>query len=191
MPIGIRSQDLQDAFESAVHWEDYLDGDPAKAEAWRETRSQVHLGPDQERLLSTFTRRMPILMISGIWCGDCVRQGPVLQALADATPCIELKYIDRDAVPHLMKELAINDGHRVPMVVYMAEDFEPVSVMGDRTLRYYRHLAAKNVGAGCPLPGAPAGGTLLEDLVSDWLNEFERVHLLLRLSGRLRGIHQD
>ena len=191
MPLGLRTRQLEEAFESALGWNEYLESDPAKAEPWRETRSQIQLGSDQERLLSMFTRRMPILMISGIWCGDCVRQGPVLQALADAAPCIELKYIDRDAAPLLMEEVAINDGHRVPVVLFMAEDFEPVSVMGDRTLRYYRHLASRNLGPSCPLPGAPAGDSLLEDLVTDWLDEFERVHLLLRLSGRLRTAHKD
>ena len=78
-----------------------------------------------------------------------------------------------------------------PDTVFMAEDFEPVSAMGDRTLRYYRHLASRNLGPSCPLPGAPAGDSLLEDLVTDWLDEFERVHLLLRLSGRLRTAHKD
>lgn len=191
MPAGLRAPQLEEAFASALGWEEYLQSDPAKAEPWRETRSQVRLEASQEQLLSMFTRRMPVLVISGIWCGDCVRQGPVLQALADASSCIDLRFIDRDAVPALMDEVAINNGHRVPVVLFMAEDFEPVSAMGDRTLRYYRHLAARNLGPSCPLPGAPAGDSLLGDLVQDWIDEFERVHLLLRLSGRLRTTHGD
>ena len=191
MPRGLRARELEEVFDSALGWDEYLESDPDKAQPWRETRLQVQVQPEQAKLLSLFTRSMPVLMISGIWCGDCVRQGPVLQALADANPCIELKYVDRDAVPLLMEEIAINDGHRVPVVLFMAEDFEPVSAMGDRTLRYYRHLASRNLGPSCPLPGAPAGDSLLEDLVTDWLEEFERVHLLLRLSGRLRAAHRD
>ncbi len=191
MPAGLRADALQHAFDSALSWNDYLATAPDKAEGWRELHDRIELTSPQRELLSGFTRRMPVLMVSGIWCGDCVRQGPVLQAIAEAASSIDLRFIDRDANEGLRDALAINDGHRVPVVLFMAEDFEPVSALGDRTLGYYRHLAAKKLGGGCPMPGAPTGDDLIVDLLHDWMNEFERVHLLLRLSGRLRTAHGD
>ncbi len=77
------------------------------------------------------------------------------------------------------------------MVIYMAEDFEPVSIFGDRTLHRYRAIAAKQLGASCPLPGAPLPNEELQATLQDWLDEIERVHLLLRLSARLRQKHGD
>ncbi len=191
MPAGLRADALQHAFDSALSWSDYLATAPDKADGWRELHERIELTPPQRELLSRFTRRMPVLMISGIWCGDCVRQGPVLQAIAEAAPSIDLRFIDRDANEGLRDALAINDGHRVPVVLFMAEDYEPVSAIGDRTLGYYRHLAAQKLGGGCPMPGAPTGADLIDDLMTDWMDEFERVHLLLRLSGRLRTAHGD
>ena len=73
----------------------------------------------------------------------------------------------------------------------MSEDFEPVSVLGDRTLTRYRAIAARNLGPSCPLPGAPVPDDELEGTLQDWLDEFERVQLLLRVSPRLRQLHGD
>ncbi|MAT81614.1 MAG: thiol reductase thioredoxin [Phycisphaerae bacterium] len=188
---GLRAIDLKQAFDAALDWNAYLSTDEEKAEPWRSLREDITLSEDQTRLLGGFSRAMPVLMISGIWCGDCVRQGPILQAIAEASPSIELRFIDRDASEDLMDALCINGGRRVPMVVFTAEDFEPVSVAGDRTLNYYRHMAAARLGAHCPVPGAPTDAGMIKLTTQDWIDEFERVHLLLRLSGRLRQRHGD
>jgi len=33
--------------------------------------------------------------------------------------------------------------------------------------------------------------TLLENVTQDWVNEFERIQLMLRTSARLRQLHND
>ena len=111
--------------------------------------------------------------------------------IAEASPCVDLKWLDRDEHSDLAEQIKINAGLRVPALIFMAEDYEPVSIMGDRTLSRYRALAAKQLGAACPLPGAPVPTEELHATLQDWLDEFERVHLLLRLSGRLREKHGD
>jgi hypothetical protein len=45
--------------------------------------------------------------------------------------------------------------------------------------------------AGCPTGITAAGDALLAHVTQDWLNEFERVQWLLRLSPRLRRLHRD
>jgi hypothetical protein len=76
-------------------------------------------------------------------------------------------------------------------VLFLAEDHELCSVFGDRPLNRYRALAARQLGASCPtgivLPGTDETAATLQD----WLNEFERVQLMLRLSARLRQKHND
>jgi hypothetical protein len=72
----------------------------------------------------------------------------------------------------------------------MAEDFEPVSRVGDRTLSRYRSMARKALGENSNVHATPSADpvrTVLEEV----LDEFERVHLLLRLSSRLREKHGD
>lgn len=191
MPVGLRAADLSAAFDAASAWDAYLASDADRARAWRDTFASITLTADQRALLAGFTRTVRVLMVSGVWCGDCVRQGPILQALAEAAPCLDVRFIDRDHHASPVAQLQINDGARVPVTVFMAEDFEPVSVLGDRTLAYYRHMAATQLGPACPLPGAPLPENVQAAVTADWLDEVERVHLLLRLSGRLRQAHGD
>jgi hypothetical protein len=82
-------------------------------------------------------------------------------------------------------------GRRVPTVLFLNEDFEFVSILGDRSLTRYRAMAAKQLGASCPLPGAPVPADEIAATRQDWLNEFERVQLVLRLSPKLRERYND
>jgi len=134
---------------------------------------------------------MHVLCLSGIWCGDCAQQLPLLQRIADAGSTIIVRYLDRDAAPELQRRVRINGGDRVPVALFLAEDDEPVAIYGDRTLSRYRMLAARTLGPACPLPGAPVPEEEWRAALREWLEEVERVHLLLRLSNRLRQVHGD
>ncbi|MBT8485823.1 MAG: thiol reductase thioredoxin [Phycisphaerales bacterium] len=182
---------LRQKFDAALTYEDYLETDPERATPWRELEQRCVLSADQQALLERFSRRMPVLCLSGIWCGDCAQQGPLLEIIARGSDCIDLRWLDRDEHLDLAEPLRLNAGLRVPMVIFMAEDFEPVSVAGDRTLSRYRSLAARKLGGACPLPGAAVAEDEVRATTQEWLDEFERVHLLLRLSGRLRQKHGD
>lgn len=179
-------------FEAAHQWEDYLaSGKESQRENWLTIYNQVSLAPAQEKLLNSFTRTMNLVCLSGIWCGDCVQQGPLIQNIADACAKINLRWLDRDEHPELANEFMINAGSRVPVLLFLAEDFEFVAAYGDRTLTRYRAMAEAQLGPSCPLPGAPVPTDQLTATMNDWLNEIERVQLLLRLSTRLRKAHND
>lgn len=189
--IRLTAAYLRTKHDAGLSYDDYLATDPEKAQRWREVEDRLALKPAQQQLIASFTRAMPVLCSSGIWCGDCVAQGPMLVKIAEANPKIDLRWVDRDEHADLAERIMINQGLRVPTVIFMAEDYEPVSIFGDRTLTRYRAVAAKQLGAHCPLPGAPVPQDELEATLQDWLDEFERVHLLLRLSARLREKHGD
>ena len=182
---------LQATHRSALDWEAYLATDPERADRWREYHQRVGLSESQASLLASFERRMPVLCISGTWCGDCVQQGALLQRIAEACECIDLRWIDRDEHEDLARSVRINAGNRVPVVIFMAEDHEVVSIEGDRPLSTYRAMAAEALGATCPVTGAPVPDERWRADLQHWLDEFERVQLLLRLSSRLRALHGD
>jgi len=143
-------------------------------------------------MIASWTRTMPVLVSSGVWCGDCVHQCPLMARIAEANPArVDLRFVDRDAHRSLAERVMICGGLRVPTVIFMAEDFEFVSVLGDRTLDRYRAVAARQLGAACPVPGAPIETDELAATLRGWLDEFERVQLLLRVSARLRQKHGD
>jgi thiol-disulfide isomerase/thioredoxin len=184
---------LSQKFAAGLPYELYvLTGKPEQQAAWKKIYDQAHLSEAQRGLVRSFSREMNVLVISGTWCGDCVQQCPLLEHIAAANPAqIRLRFLDRDEHKDLSAQLPINGGVRVPVALFLAEDFEFVSLLGDRTLARYRAIAARQLGPSCPLPGAPVSNDELAATLQDWLNEFERVQLLLRLSARLRQKHGD
>jgi len=184
---------LKSKHEAGLSYEQYVNsGTPEQKENWQKIYDQACLTDDQAGLLGSFTRRINVIGLSGIWCGDCVQQGPLFQRIAEGAPnAIDLRWLDRDEHIDLQEKLTINAGNRVPVLIFCAEDYEPVGWFGDRTLNRYRAIAAKQLGGACPLPGAPVPQDEVNATLQDWLDQFERVHLLLRLSGRLRQLHGD
>lgn len=102
---------------------------------------------------------------------------------------IDLRFVDRDADAGLAGELRICGGSRVPVVVFLSEDFAECGRYGDRTLSRYRAMAAELSGAACSTRIVESGA--LDAVTTDWLREFERVQLMLRTSPRLRQKHGD
>lgn len=188
----VSADTLRIHFERGLGFGQYVaTGSAARQESWRAAHGQARMSEAQRALVASFTRRMPVLVLSGTWCGDCVQQGPMLARIAEANPLIDLRFVDRDEHIDLADQVRICGGHRVPTVVFMAEDYEFVSLLGDRTLSRYRAIAARQLGPSCPLPGAAVPPEEMEATMQDWVNEFERVHLILRLSPRLREKHGD
>lgn len=167
-------------------------GKPEQQANWKRVYDQATLTGAQQQLVGSFVRKINVIGLSGVWCGDCVQQCPLIQRIADGNrDKIDLRWVDRDEHADLQDKLTINAGKRVPVLVFCAEDYEFVSWYGDRTLSRYRAIAQRQLGPSCPLPGAPVDADEMAATLQDWLNEFERVHILLRLSGRLRQKYND
>lgn len=188
---GLTATFLREKHQAGLDFGAYMRASPSHADAWRTVHDATTLNADQHALLASFTRQMHVLCLSGSWCGDCVQQGPLLARIAEASPAIDLRWLDRDEHDDLSSFVTINAGQRVPTVIFCAEDHEVVSVLGDRTLARYRAIAAKQLGTVCMLPSAPAEEDLQAQTLADWLSEFERVQLLLQLSPRLSALHGD
>lgn len=192
---------LRSKFAFALGYERYVSGGtPDQVSRWGGNYARIALSPEQDDLVRSFTRRVNVLVISGLWCGDCAQQCPMMARIAQANAApvdderaagIDLRFLDRDEHPDLAEAFKICGGTRVPTAISMAEDFEFVSMLGDKTLSRLRAKAAASLGPACPLPGADLPEDEARATLADWLNEFERVHLLLRLSPRLRQKHQD
>lgn len=187
------SEAWQAAFQAALPYGEFLDrfATPEQRARWDAFHARVSLTPAQQELLGAFVRRMPVLVLSGAWCGDCVNQCPIFAHFAAASHAIDLRFLDRDARPDIASHLQVCGGQRVPTVAFLSEDWHPVLVYGDKTLAAYRSAAASQLGSSCATGVVPPADDLIAAVTSDWLDQFERVQLILRLSGRLRQIHGD
>lgn len=182
-----------DWFDQALPYEEFLQrhGSEGDRRAWAAVYERVILSEAQAALVAGFPRRMKVLCLAGAWCGDCVEQCPILARIAQCNPRIELRLLDRDAHPDAASAMRLCGGARVPVVVFLSEDGHECGRYGDRTLARYRWLAARLLGDQYPGGPAPPDDGLMAAVTQEWLNEFERVQLMLRTSARLRQMHGD
>jgi thiol-disulfide isomerase/thioredoxin len=184
---------LPDKFASALPYDRYLQtGTEEQQRRWTQVYDAAHLTDAQKELISGFVREMKILIFSGIWCGDCVQQCPLIQRVAEANAGkINLRFVERAKESELDPELRINAGSRVPVVVFLSEDNEWCATSGDRTINRYRALARARLGPMCPTGIVAPEKDELDATLGDWSDEVERVQLMLRLTPRLRQKYQD
>lgn len=180
-----------DVFSLALKYDDFLaqHGTAADRPRWDRSRAGVKLTDEQRQLLGRFTRTTNVLVLAGAWCGDCASQCPIFEVFAEAAPVLQVRYIDRDVHADVQRELQINGGNRVPVVVFFSEDGHEVARYGERTLTAYRQIIAQLGGEVCG--SGIIGSGQLTGMTADWLREFERVQWILRLSPRLRRLHND
>ncbi|MFM8579166.1 MAG: thioredoxin family protein [Planctomycetaceae bacterium] len=187
------AEQWREAYEASLPYTEYLErhATPEQRTRWNASLAGISLSESYKRLLATFVRRMPVLVLSGTWCGDCVNQCPIFARFAEASPVVMPRFLDRDALPSIAAHLRVCGGQRVPVALFLSEDFHPVVAYGDRTLSAYRAAIAAETGSSCAsgVVGPPADQRAA--VVDDWLREFERTQLVLRLSGRLRQLHGD
>jgi len=184
---------LKAKFDAGRSYDDYVaTGNVAHREAWDGFLDRVSLTDAHRRTLAGFERTFHALVVSGVWCGDCSQQLPILKRIEDAAgDRFTVRYLDRDEHTDLAEQLMICDGTRVPVCVLLNEDFDFLALVGDRVLARYRAMAARKLGASCPLPGAPVPADEVAATVQDWMDEVERGHLICRLSTKLRARHGD
>jgi thioredoxin-like negative regulator of GroEL len=185
--------DFRAAFAQALPYDAYLKtAEPHELSNWRVATDRIKLSDAQAAVVRGFSRQMNILVVSGTWCGDCVQQCPILAKIAaENTQSIDLRFLDRDEHIKFARHFQICGGDRVPTVIFLNEEHEFMGLYGDKTLSRLRASAARQFGAACALPGAPVPHDEKAELIQDWLNEVERIALLLRLSPKLRAKHGD
>ena len=185
--------DFSPIYDAGLGYQDYLAGfgTAEHQRRWTEVAQHVALTDTQRSLLGGFEREMRVLCVAGTWCGDCVNQCPIFLHFEKASSQIQVRYVDRDDRRLLSAPPTLCGGARVPQVIFLSEEGEFVGHYGDRTLARYRQMASQQLGPSCPSGLAPPAEELLAAVVQDWLNEFERIQLLLRTSPRLREKHRD
>jgi thiol-disulfide isomerase/thioredoxin len=184
--------DYAASFNTGYSYHDFLAkyGTEQQRAKWGAMHEKIQLSNAQRQLLSTFKREMPVLVLAGAWCGDCVDQCPIFDHFAQAAPVIKLRFFDRDDAPDFAPHVKICGGARVPSVVFLSEDFQEIARYGDRTLVRYREILEKTTGEACST-GLGNDTSMIARVTQEWLDQFERAQLILRTSPRLRQKHGD
>jgi len=115
----------------------------------------------------------------------------MIRRIAEACASATVRVIDRDVSEELKDELRILGAMRVPVVVFLTEEFMEIGRFGDRLLTVYRAKAERELGAACDtgLVAPPQDKLAAEQ--GEWLDIFERMLLMARLAPGLRQKHGD
>lgn len=185
--------DYAEKFSSGLTYDAFLQthGTDEHRQRWATVHQQIQLSAAQTDLLAGFVREMKVMVFAGTWCGDCVNQCPIFDHFAQANSKIAIRYFDRDTHPDLGDIVSTCGAHRVPSVLFLSEDNFVCGRYGDRTLAKYRDMAEKQLGPACPTGIGGEDQSMLDQVTQEWLDQFERIQLMLRLSGRLRKLHND
>jgi thiol-disulfide isomerase/thioredoxin len=188
----IRSEFWEKHWEMAKDYEEFLkNGDQTFANRWKDFEKRIpHLSEEQLKRIQGYNRIVNVLLYGGIWCGDCFRQGPIIKKIVDSIgDKVNLKIIDREESEELKDELRILGATRVPVVIFLTEDFWEITRYGERTLSVYRAKAAREIGkrvnVGILSPKA------IKIAVNEWLDIFERILIMTRLAPPLRKKYND
>ena len=103
---------LAEKFTVALPYADYLKtGSEEHQRRWTQSLDASKLTDAQTSLIQSFTRKMHVLVVSGIWCGDCATQCPLMQRISTANPAhLDVRWVDRDLHKDLSSQLVINGG---------------------------------------------------------------------------------
>ena len=115
----------------------------------------------------------------------------MLDMIGSAAPVLDIRFIDNQANARLCDELRIHGAARVPVAVFLSEDFFEVGRFGDRQLAAYRRKARTELGEACDAGIVPPSPEELAEELAEWFACFEREQLLLRVSPFLRRRHND
>ncbi len=74
-------------FAAAHPYDRYVQtGTDEQLRRWKQVYDAATITEPQRNLLCGFVRQMNLLIISGIWCGDCVEQCPLIARIAETNP---------------------------------------------------------------------------------------------------------
>src|SRR2546428_7498561 len=71
----------QEHYDKGLPYHEFLSkfGTSQHLQRWQAVYDRIRLTDTQQALLQGFVREMHLLCVAGAWCGDCVREGPILQ----------------------------------------------------------------------------------------------------------------
>jgi hypothetical protein len=97
---------------------------------WEKT---LKITDEAEAFFKNYDQKMVWLVVSEGWCGDAAHGLPVLNALAELNPHIELKIVLRDSEDDLINQFLTNGAKSIPKLIMLKEEnLEVIETWGPR-----------------------------------------------------------
>jgi len=121
-------ENLKERFFQGQTFKEYLSTVKENKSQWGNNYNQYEVSPDTKNILSQIKQKFYVLAIAEDWCGDAVRNLPVMAKLVEALPDCELRVIRRDLNLDLMERYAIDGKKKIPTVIFFDSNFKEMAV---------------------------------------------------------------
>lgn len=121
-------ENLKERFNQGQSFQEYLTAVKENQSLWENNYQQFEVSPETKKILSDIKQKFYVLAIAEDWCGDSVRNLPVMAKLVEALPDSELRVIRRDLNLDLMERYAIDGKKKIPTVVFLDSNFKEMAV---------------------------------------------------------------
>lgn len=142
--------DRRSIFESGEKWKDWLDhaGEPENAEKMRNRYRSTDFDKTVVERLARLPSPVNVIAIAESWCGDVVRQAPLLVKMADLSKGqAAVRFIARGDHPDFFVRFLTNGGEAIPKFIFCNGDFTEVGNYGPMPATPRRYMAmGKSIG---------------------------------------------
>lgn len=119
---------LKERFDKGLEFPEYLRTVVDKKEDWHKNYQDFQLSEGEKKKLSAITKQLNIMALAEDWCGDAVRNLPVIAKMVEALADAKLKVFPRDQNPDLMDKFVVNGKRKIPTLVFLDQNFRLLAV---------------------------------------------------------------
>lgn len=142
-----------DLWDAAVPFQDFLDAAEQKADLWRSYAGRARVHPEERQRLDDLHGVRRIVVLAEDWCGDAIRSIPTMQALADASPLVELRVLNADAHTGVLSSRLTRGARAIPIAIVLDGEGREIGQWGPRPAPLQALLRAKISAEGPPSAG--------------------------------------
>lgn len=125
MPPLLRTIDWEDVLRSGADFDTWMN--KAESEANRDkmaaSLAALKLEADVASGLKGLKRAVNVVAIAEDWCGDVVRHVPALQAMAQATNKLRVRFVTREQYLDIFTRFLTNGGEAIPKFIFISDKF--------------------------------------------------------------------
>jgi hypothetical protein len=138
----------KERWSTGMRYADFVASALANRDLWQVMTRRASPPPDLLSRVTAVSGQWHLLVLVEDWCGDAVSTIPLVSALAEAAPNLEMRVVGRDANPDLMDAHLTQGSRSIPVVILLDACFREVAWWGPRPAE----LQAWVRGEGLSLP---------------------------------------
>lgn len=149
MPPLLRTIDWEEVLRSGTDFATWMKG--AESDANRDKMAAsldaMTIDPEIAAGLKALKRQVNVVAIAEDWCGDVVRHVPALQAMAQETDKLRIRFVTREQYLDVFTRFLTNGGEAIPKFIFISDKFVECGNWGPMP-EACRKLIARGKGCG-------------------------------------------